>query len=133
MIDLITQPAALVPSSRPWPDRDWESMPGAFLDQSTIQSMRADSLHRDIHREEARLEAWEMVHEQHLWAREHNPGTPPDTGIYLFSADMGACLIKLFHLTCTMRDSLDSGVRRNGVIEIWRQVRHLVERRNTEH
>ena len=44
-----------------------------------------------------------------------------------------ACLIKLFHLTCTMRDSLDSGVRRNDVIEIWRQVRHLVERRNTEH
>ena len=44
-----------------------------------------------------------------------------------------ACLRNLFHLTCTMRDSLDSGVRRNGVIEIWRQVRHLVERRNTEH
>ena len=44
-----------------------------------------------------------------------------------------ACLIKLFHLTCTMRDSLDSGVLRNDVIEIWRQVRHLVERRNTEH
>ena len=52
----------------------------------------------------------------------------PDIGIY-----RGACLIKLFHLTCTMRDSLDSGVRRNDVIEIWRQVRHLVERRNTEH
>ena len=29
-------------------------------------------------------------------------------------------LRNLFHLTCTMRDSLDSGVRRNDVIEIWR-------------
>ena len=44
-----------------------------------------------------------------------------------------ACLKSLLHLICTMRDGLDSGVRRNDVIEIWRQVRHLVERRSTEH
>ena len=68
-------------------------------------------------------------------------GSPPGNTIYLTDGyinvaiigSKGACLIKLFHLTCTMRDSLDSGVRRNDVIEIWRQVRHLVERRNTEH
>ena len=64
-------------------------MPGLFLDEDIIRSMREDTLHRDIHAVEARLEAWRLVHEHHLWAREHNPGRPPDTGIYLFKAPMG--------------------------------------------
>ena len=65
-------------------------------------------------------------------------GCPLDCGLcpehkqHIYRA-IRACLRNLFHLTCTMRDSLDSGVRRNDVTEIWRQVRHLVERRNTEH
>ena len=40
-------------------------------------------------------------------------------------------LRNLFHLTCTMRDSLDSGVRRNDVIEIWRS--GSSSRRKTEY
>ena len=89
MIDFLTAPATQDASPRPWPDRDWTSMPGLFLDEDIIRSMREDTLHRDIHAVEARLEAWRLVHEHHLWAREHNPGRPPDTGIYLFKAPMG--------------------------------------------
>ena len=91
MIDIRTPPFEIEPSKRPWPDRDWtkNAMPGRFLDGETIESMRQDSLHRDIYSEKARLAGWNLINDYHMWAREHNPGLPPDTGIYLFSAPMG--------------------------------------------
>ena len=71
------------------------------------------------------IEGWYNTHRRHSSIGYYAP--------IAFERRYRACLRNLFHLTRTMRDSLDSGVRRNDVIEIWRQVRHLVERRNTEH
>ena len=89
MVELITLPKWVEPSKKPWPDRDWEKMPGTLLGPETIKAMRPDALHRDVYSEKQRLEAWSLVNNYHMWARENNPGLPPDTGIYLFSAPMG--------------------------------------------
>ena len=89
VIDLTTVPRGISPSPKPWPDRDWDSMPGELMTEDTIRSMRRDSLHRDIYDEAKRLDGWRAINGYHMWAREHNPGLPPDTGIYLFSAPMG--------------------------------------------
>ena len=89
MIDLLVPSHELEPSKKPWPDRDWTAMPGHLLTPTTIKSMRPDTLHRDEYGEKDRIEAWELIHEMHLWARERNPGIPRQHGIYLLSASMG--------------------------------------------
>ena len=89
MVDLVTPPKKIKPSKKPWPDRDWEKMPGTLLGPETIKAMRPDALHRDVYSEKQRLEAWSLVNDYHMWSRENNPDLPPDTGIYLFSAPMG--------------------------------------------
>ncbi len=88
-LDLTTPPHETEPSPKPWPDRDWDRMPGKFLDVDVIRSMKPDTLRRDVYSEEDRVEAWETVNKLHMWAREHNPGIPKKHGIYLFSAGMG--------------------------------------------
>lgn len=89
MLDLRTLPAAEAPSAKPWPTRNWDNAPGRFMDLDAIRSMKPDYLKRDDYSTEHRCESWEIVHAYHMWARENNPGLPPKTGFYLFSADQG--------------------------------------------
>lgn len=64
-------------------------MPGVLLTPDRIESMKRDTLHRDAYSVPDRVKAWEAVNRWHMEARETNRGLPPDTGPYLFSADMG--------------------------------------------
>lgn len=89
MLDLTTPHPKRAMAQKPWPDRDWDAMPGVFLDRKHLQAMEGDPLHRDVYTLPQRLEAWDYVNRWHMWARKHNRGTPPDTSIFFVSADMG--------------------------------------------
>ena len=52
--------------------------------------MKADDLRRDIWTPEKRLRHWQAAERLHLKAREEHPGYPHNTGLYIFSAPMGA-------------------------------------------
>lgn len=89
MIDLLTPHPKVERARKPAPERDWDNMPGTWLGPDHIRAMTRDTLRRDVYKEPARLKAWEIINGWHQWARKNNPGLPPDTGIYFFSADMG--------------------------------------------
>ena len=79
---------------RPYPIRDWATMDAALpqWDRDAFEDALVntpDTLHRDQYTVQQHLDAWDFVHAEHLWAREHNPGHPGKTGLWLFSAPMG--------------------------------------------
>ena len=81
-------------ASRPYPIRDWDYMDAALPQWSREAFEDAlvntpDNLHRDAFNVKQHLDAWDFVNSEHRWARENNPGQPPKTGLYLFSAPMG--------------------------------------------
>ena len=76
-------------AKKPFPDRDWDEMPGILQSREQMEQMTPDPLHRDKFGLHERLKDWDEVHAWHLWAREHNAGIPPANGIYLVSAPMG--------------------------------------------
>ena len=74
------------------PVRRWEEIEkiGRKVDEGVIRSMKADDLRRDIWTPEKRLRHWQAAERLHLKAREEHPGYPQKTGLYIFSAPMGA-------------------------------------------
>ena len=91
MVDISSAalPKGLIAKS-PFPDRDWDAMPGIKQSREQMENMTPDPLHRDKFTLNERLKAFDEVDAWHMWARENNAGIPPTTGIYLVSAGMGA-------------------------------------------
>ena len=89
LLDLFsyTEDAPKVPPVRRWDEID---AVGRRVDEGVIRSMKADDLRRDIWTPEKRLRHWQAAERLHLKAREEHPGYPQKTGLYIFSAPMGA-------------------------------------------
>ena len=78
----------------PYPSRNWEEL-DAYLPQWEREAFEdalendEDVLHRDIYSTEKHLLAWDALNKMHHWARKNNQGIPRETGMFLYTGDMG--------------------------------------------